>query len=228
MKIKISKEEHNLLNEEVKKLYIEDEGGGFHLDVKDELSALLNAKVHEREKRKDVEKEKKIAEDRIKDLEDKINSLVGEGSEFTKEKFEELQSTMTSKHEESVGNLQKDVEKYKDFIKEVLVESKARELDAELSSGKGLLVPHILKRLSVDFDSEKPSTKILDENGSVTDLSIEGLKKEFRSNENFGDVIVASKASGGGTSTNDQGSADNSNSENSKDAVLSELEEQFN
>jgi hypothetical protein len=51
-------------------------------------------------------------------------------------------------------------------------------------------------RLSADLDSETFATKILDKDGRVSILTTEDLKKEFLTNPDFSEFVMASKASG--------------------------------
>lgn len=85
-------------------------------------------------------------------------------------------------------------------LQTLLVDNVAQALANELavSGSAPLLLPHIARRLKVEFVDGTPITRVLDASGKPSAATVDELKKEFIDNKAFAPVIVGSRASGGG------------------------------
>lgn len=118
----------------------------------------------------------------------------------TKAKRDELQVKVDSAPD--VEKLKADhaaeSKKYKDFTEAALIDGAALSLATSISTSPKLLVPHIKARLLADTSGDTPATKVLDKDGKPSDLTLEKLGEEFLANKEFGSIMIASKARGGG------------------------------
>ena len=225
MKIKISKEEFEKLPESSKEFYKEKDGV-YLLDIdesefQEQVSTLRNKDKQEEKERKRIEKELKERDDKIKELESKISQSSEKGDvKSLNESWEEKFTKMKTDYESKIA-------KHESFIKKTLVEKQAIEIDASISKVKGVLLPHIEKRLRANLDLDEPCTEILDSKGNLSAYTIADLKNEFLSNEQFGDFLIGSKASGGGTSSQSSKANASEQSQSSGKSIAEKLDGQF-
>lgn len=94
-------------------------------------------------------------------------------------------------------------------LRDVLVESVAKGLAAEIAipGSANVLLPHIRARLAVDYVDDKPVTRILDAAGKPSASTLEDLKNEFAGNAAFAPIVAGTKASGGGAAGAGRGGA---------------------
>lgn len=116
-----------------------------------------------------------------------------EAAKLAKELKDELESLKAEKDEE--------ISKLKNKLTNVFVDSAAKKIAEEICTVPSLLAPILKNRLSVDLDSDIPVTRVLDENGEISPLTLEELQKEFSSNAEYSAIMIASKASGGAKPT---------------------------
>ena len=115
-----------------------------------------------------------------------------------KDDVDALETSYKDKLQANEDKYKSDLEKANGSIKKMLVNNVAQAMAAEISNAPGVILPHILERLTTgDLDGET-ITRVLDKQGKPSAATIEDLKAEFRANDNFAAIIVASKASGGG------------------------------
>ena len=68
----------------------------------------------------------------------------------------------------------------------------------EISTVPDLMSGAISARLTTEIVDGKATTRVLDQDGKPSALTVEELKKEFVANEKFSSIIVGSNASGSG------------------------------
>ena len=196
---RIKKADFDKLPEALQEHYTE-KNGAYVLDVKkaddddgddddDAASAAVRAKNHEKEKRK-------AAEARVKELEAEAAQR-DEDSLRKKGDVDALDKSWRAKHEAELAKKDSSIEGYKAAIRKHLVDNVAVSLAAELTDAPALMLPHITKRLAVDFDGDEPVTRILDAAGKPSASTVADLKKEFLHSPEFSPIIRGSKASGG-------------------------------
>lgn len=189
------------LTEEQKGMY-QEKDGAFYLKIeglpqqnngeleglKNKVEQLLGEKKKEQEKRQEAEeKAQKEAEEAARKKGD-----VAAIEASWQAKLDQAEA----KHAEATKALQ-------DQVYKLTVGQTAQSLASELSikGSEAVLLPHITNRLQVETtDSGEVKVRVLDSQGKPSALSIDDLKKEFRSNVAFKPLIVASNASGSGAS----------------------------
>lgn len=194
LKKKISKAEYEKLNEAVKGEYKED-GDNFVLDLEGEedTSALKRAKDREAQLRKDAEKA-------LKELQEELDRISGDDAR-KKGDIATLEKSWQAKQDQLKAEYEAKLNKFQDFSSKTLVDSKAMALATELfGKNAAIALPHIKARLKADFESDEPTTRVLDASGKPSAFTVDDLKKEFASNKDFASILIASKASGGATS----------------------------
>ena len=192
LKIKITKEIYDTLPADIKSEYVESEDG-YRLDVAgvEDSGALKRAKDRESQLRKDAEKE-------LRELKEKLDALDNEDAR-KKGDIATLEKAWHSKLEAQKSDYESKLEKSNGFIKRSLVDAKAIEIATKISTKPNLIMPHVKARLLADMDGDVPTTRILDKNGKVCEMTIEQLEAEFIANDDFSTIIKGSMASGGAT-----------------------------
>lgn len=195
------------LDDSQKALYAEKEGGGFQLQVDgvEDTSALKRAKDHEKEARK-------AAEDKARELSDQLAEIQKKAKEAEDDKArksgdtEALENSWKEKLANRETELSGQIDSLKGEVQNLLVDSKAAALAAEISSAPNVILPHIKSRMAVEYDeSGKPQTRILDANGKPSAATLDDLKSELTAREDFQAIIIGSKASGGGAGAGGSG-----------------------
>lgn len=191
LKLKVSKEDHGQLEEGTRRLYIED-GDGYRLDVDggDDNGALKRAKDREVELRK-------AAELRAREMQDKLEAL-NDDSARKSGNVEVLEKSWQSKYDKMASEYQAQIDGFKKTTDRNLRDGTAKAIAAKISNAPELLHPHILSRLTVEYDGAEAKLRVLDQNGQVSAMSVDDLSNEFVANKNFSAIMTASKASGGG------------------------------
>jgi hypothetical protein len=162
----------------------------------DDGAELKRAKAHEVAARKAAEKQVAELNEQLKTLtEERDGLLAGTVPKGDVEKITKIANDKLAKREkelsDKIARLEKD-------LTTNLVDNVANSLAAELSDSPVVLSPHLRNRLRAQEIDGSFKTVVVDQNGQPTDLSVEGLKKEFLANKDFAPILRASKGSGGG------------------------------
>jgi hypothetical protein len=197
-KRKIDKAAYDALHDEVKKMYKEIDGN-YILQV--EESELVRAKDREKERadslqtKLDVaEKARKEAEDKLADDEHLAARKTGDIKTIEKS-WEKKVKAAEDKGLEAVAVKDKQLQK-------VLITEKATTIAAAIAGDNAhLLVPVIERRLKADTSGTEAITRVLDDKGEPSALTLDELQKEIVANPKFSAIVVASKGSGGATNT---------------------------
>lgn len=198
LKKKITKEEHAKLADHFKGEYKAD-GDNFVLDVEGEEDAGELRRANERNKAL-AKEEKKRADEAQAKLDALGEKAAREGGDVVT-----LENSWKEKLKVETDKRDAVIAKQRSHMQTQLVDNVAHKLAAELSDSPKLLIPHIKARLSADFESDEPQTRVLDSAGKISAFTIDDLKKEFSTTKDFSAIIRVSKASGaGGKMTQDQ------------------------
>ena len=189
LKKKLTKADYEKLSEALKGEYIEKDGA-YVLDLEED-DALFRAKEHEKEARKAAEAENRELRAKLAEMGDIDAKKRGD--------IETLEKSWQKKLGDRETELTSQIAKRDAYLRNTLVDAKANELAAKISTSPKLLVPHIKARLVADLDGDIPTTKILDAAGQISALNFEDLEKEFVANPDFGAIIIGSKATGSRT-----------------------------
>lgn len=188
MKFTISKEEYDALEDSQKALYKES-GDIYQLAVdglpdvtglQKKVDELLDEKKKEQQKRKEAEElAKKAAEEQAKKNGD-VEALEKSWAEKLAAKEQELMTQINDRDSR---------------LKTLLVDNVAQSLSVKLAGDSAaVLMPHIRSRLIV----EDGKTRIIDNDGKPSALTLDDLEKEFRNNKLFAPIVIGSKATGTG------------------------------
>lgn len=205
LKKKITKEKFEKLSDELKKEYKEKDGDYIlDLEGEEDTGALKRAKDREKERADE-------AEAKVKELTKKLESDIDLDAR-KKGDIETLEKSWAKKVEEAEKTANEKINKLAANLKSTLIDNESGKLAGEISKAPKIMQKLIKERLAVDLDGENPVVKILDASGKPSALTLDELKKEFVDNKDYADIIIASKASGSGTSTQQKpiiGSAEN-------------------
>lgn len=198
LKYKISKADFDKLPADVQGEYVAD-GDDYKLDVSGlddhpELGAAVRAKNHEKEKRQE-------AQNKLKEEQEAHTATKGEFDDYKKQtpdvaklegKWQKKVSDMEAKHETELKQRDGNINK-------LMVDNVADSIAREISKAPSLLKPAIAARLGVHYDAEGvASTKVLDADGEISATTLDELKNEFKTNNEYADIIIGSQGSGGG------------------------------
>lgn len=201
--LRLKKEEYDKLSDVLKSEYIAD-GDGYKLDVSgvEDTGALKRAKDRESQLRRE-------AESHAKELETRLEELSGDDAR-KKGDIATLEKAWQKKLDDTKSELETSLKSREMFIQNQLVEGTADKLARELSKAPKIMLPHIRARLTADLTGDIPSVKVLGKDGKLSDLTVDQLADEFRKDDTFSEIILATKASGGGAASKTKnGSAGN-------------------
>ena len=196
MKRKIKKEEFDALPDAIKEHYLE-KNGEYVLDIEgdEDTGALKRAKIREQERRKELEKE-------AQELREKLEKIETDDA-YRRGDIEKLQKGWDAERAKIEQQYKADLDAKRQYIQKTLVDNVALKFANEHFLKPNLILPHIKSRLqAVGIDENDPKTVILDSTGKPSDMDLEALRKEFIDNAEFSDIMIGSKATGGGTSRN--------------------------
>lgn len=89
----------------------------------------------------------------------------------------------------------------KQKLAKVMRDDVALQIATRISTKPNLILPHVMARLKAEIpDDGDPLTRVLDKEGKPSALTISQLEQEFIADADFAGIIVASRASGGGAS----------------------------
>lgn len=201
MKNTLNKEEHDKLSDEFKAEYTEKDGV-YTLTVEggEDTGALKRAKDHEKNLRQKAEDKLRDTETNLEERETELEEI--RKGAIPKADVEALENSYKEKQTKLEDQYKGQLDTANDALKVQLIDNVAIAMDAELGGGKGVLIPHIIKRLGTDTVDDKTVTRVLDADGKISATTLEELKAEFTSNENFASVITAGAGSGGGADGN--------------------------
>lgn len=202
IKFKLKDEaEYDALPKHLKDEYKKQDDGSYvvDLDGAEDTGALKRAKEHEKAERKKAEKALQELKDKQVEIETELNELKENKGKTADKDVAAAEKAWQKKLADREKELNGQLTSIQKALKETLETGVATSLAAELAGDNAeLLVPHISKRLRAEIVDGKAVTKVLDENGEVSALTVPELKKEFLSSDRFAAVVVGSKASGGG------------------------------
>lgn len=210
LKKKLTKEEHAKLSEAIKSEYIED-GDGFRLDVDgdEDIGALKRAKDREAQLRREAEAKLREAQEELSKLSDddarKKGDIATLEKSWAKNWGEKLQAEKSA-HEaamlEQKTNYEAQLNKFISHTKTQLIDNVAMQIASEISTSPAVMMPHIKARLQADLEGDVPATRILSQDGKMSNMTAKELAAEFVANKDFSAIIKApTKASGGAGSS---------------------------
>lgn len=193
LKRKITKEAFDKLSADLKTEYVERDGEYvLDIDGEEDTGALKRAKDRETQLRKDAEK-------KARELEEQL-AAVSDVDARKKGDIETLEKSWKKKHDETEAQYKARIDKLTSYTTKTLLDGTASQIASKISTVPALMAKAIRERLSVDFEGDEPTLRVLDASGKPSALTLEQLSQEFVANKEFSSIIVGSKASGGGAS----------------------------
>lgn len=194
LKRSIKKDEFEKLPKDVQEYYTET-GDSFTLDVEGFPDTTKLERSLAREREQNSERGAKITA-----LETELTEIKANRTD----KEADLDK-LTRAHSKAVEKLNADhaaaLGKRDTFIVKQMKDTFALDMAKEISTAPSLLARAISERLSVDFEGDEPKLTILDAKGQPSEMKPEQLKKEFLTNPEFKNILVATRASGGRANT---------------------------
>lgn len=200
MKLKKRVKSLNDVDEKYHDLYTEVDGE-FVLDVEgdEDTGALKRAKEHEKLRRKEAEQKARELQEQIDELNESLEEIKESGGK-KKEGDDPLDKKWQAKLQKRESELNGQIEKLQTEIQRITVDTLAENMAKELSDSPNLLVPHIKSRLTMEMVDGKATVKVKDPDGELSASTLDELKAEFESSEDFASVIRGSQGSGSGAS----------------------------
>lgn len=198
MKLKKRVKSLDDVNEKYRDLYVEKDGE-FVLEIEGEedTGALKRAKEHEKDRRKEAEQKARDLEEQLGTVKEQLETLENSKGDGEKD-VAKLEAKWKKKLEDRERELTDQLEGSKKELNTLLVDNVADRLASELSDSPAVLRPHIKSRLTVEYVDGKPTTRIKDADGELSPMTVDELKAEFMSNDDFASVVKGSAGSGSG------------------------------
>ena len=195
LKLKIDKAAHAALPAHFQSEYKAD-GDNFVLDTDvpfEDTTTLKNALKAEKEHRKTATEKVTALETSIAGLTEERDTLAARA-----QKPSDLEKSWSEKLAKREKELTAEIDKRTARLRTLLVDNVAQQMAAEISVSPELMLPHILKRLTIEEQDGNMITRVLDAEGKASALSANELKAELLANKTYAPIIKASEASGGG------------------------------
>lgn len=196
LKNKITKAEFDALADALKEHY-KAAGDSYVLDT-DEANGALAAR--DAEKRRADELAEKLAriEQEKKDAEAATAAALEEAAR-KKGDVTALEASWKTKLDDAVRAVEEKLTAANSTIHTLLVRNVASSICNEISVAPELMEPFVTARLTVEGSGDAAITRVLDDKGKPSALSLEEFKKELLANTKFAAIIKGANSSGGGT-----------------------------
>lgn len=193
MKYKLSEEEFGKLPQDFQSEYEANDDGEYILKVEggEDTGALKRAKDHEKKRRKDAEEKVRELESQVTEIQSQLDDAKEGGSSARERQLQKELDKVTKERDELNSSLGGQLD-------EILLDGVADKMSAELTDSPKLMRPHILSRLAVEVENGKRVTRVKDVDGEISAMTLDELKSEFQSNDEFASIIRGSEASGSG------------------------------
>jgi hypothetical protein len=190
-----------------------DGGQGFALDidgveVHPHVGALKRAKEREAQEATSLKTALKEATERLstlstehetlsKEFEDRLRGAVGSKEEDLQRLDQKWGEKLKKANDEAASKIsQRDL-----ALTKVLVMDQARAIVANMKPAEpeyvDVILPHIVKRLTVELTGDGARTRVLDHEGKPSADTVEELTEHFRVDKRFAPLLTGSRASGG-------------------------------
>lgn len=188
------------------------EGFVLQIDGKpaEDVTALKNAKEHEKNLRVAAERERDAA--KIAQTEAETERAAAEEAARLAvankgQDVQALEASWQDKLNKAETKRQEEVAERDGEIERLLVTNTANSLAAEISTIPELFSESVIaKRLKVEVGADKKRfVRVLDEAGQPTAKTLDELKQELLANEKYAAIIIAGKGSGGGANKTPSG-----------------------
>lgn len=198
MKLKKKVKSLDEVQEQYRDLYVEKDGEFvLEVDGEEDTGALKRAKDHEKKRRQDAEQKARDLEEQMADIQEQLDDLQGKAGDKDTAGIEKKWQDKFNKREKELTD---QIDSLGKEISTLLIDNVADQLAADLSDSPAVLRPHVRQRLTVERVDGKAVTRVKDPDGELSAMTLDELKGEFQSNNDFASVIRGSKGSGSGAS----------------------------
>ena len=210
LKLKVTADEYKKLDEGIKGLYEEKDGGYvLSIDGLEDTSGLKSALEKERKARSDFEKLSKAFQGLGKTPEEiaellKVQDEAEKGKLEQKGEWEKLKNQLLEGHKKAIETKDEEVKKMRSALESYLVDAAATEAIASEKGIPQLLLPHVKGTVKVVEEEGKYHVRILGADGSPRVntkgefLGIKDLVTEMKGNDVFGRAFDGTGTGGGG------------------------------
>lgn len=192
LKFRITKAAYGKLSDEIKEFYEADGDTHFKLDVDglEDTGALQRANDRLKDELSEAKDELKT----VKKEKTTLEATVGDGGAADIQK-------LTRSHERKLATAAEEhtttLKGRDDFIRKILVSAEAEKLANVISTVPTIMVGHIEKRMSVNFEGSEPKLVILDKDGKPAAAgTVDTLKQELLTDASLKPILKGSQASG--------------------------------
>lgn len=214
LKLKLTKDEFDQLDESKQSLYSQsDDGYALQVDGMEDTGALKRAKDHEKELRKEAEKQAKEFQSQLSELQGKIESIETEKLKGSGD-IDAIMASAQKAKEDAEARIKQMEDEFKQKEQALVEQSRQSFLDGEVkklstSLAKDgcadVIVPHLKSKLGVIDDNGNNKLVVMGDDGKPSHLTIDDFKTEFTSNSAFAPVLKGSQASGSGATGANEG-----------------------
>ena len=214
LKLKLTKEEFDQLDESKQSLYGEsDNGYALQVDGVEDTGALKRAKDHEKQLRQEAEKQRKELESQLAVMESKIADIEHDKLKGSGDIDAIMESAKQAKldADKRIADMESEFKQKEQALvernRESFLGAKVSELAAELAKDghSDVIIPHLRSKLSVIEDNGQDKLVVLGSDGKPSHLTLDDFKTEFMSNAAFAPVLRGSQASGSGATGSNEG-----------------------
>lgn len=196
MKRKLTKTEFEALNEVLKSEY-EEKNGAYFAKIEDDdeaITSIRQAKENEVLAHKETKKKLKEYEDKARQSEEDNHRKTGD--------VEALEKSWKEKFTTRESELLSELGKSKSLIVNSMKDSALTTLAAKLvkPDASRIFKKAIAERFDVEMLETGSKLRILDKEGKPSAMTMDDFEKEILADKEFSSIIVASRASGTGSS----------------------------
>lgn len=202
IKFKLLAEDHAVLSDEVKALYEQvGDTGEYRLKIEgyDDPAELRRARDREKEAARE-------AKARADELEERLRKLEGDDSRKRGD-IDALERSWREQKERAVSEKEAEIKRRDEIIQRVFRNDVAQKMAQKISTVPVAMARLILDRLVVEMEDGEPVTRVLDQHGKLSALSLADLEKELVADPELSGMIIGSKASGSGATATTGGGA---------------------
>jgi len=214
LKFKITTDEFDKLDESKKSLYGQsDEGYALQVDGLEDTGALKRAKDHEKELRKEAERQAKEFQEQINSMQTKLESIETEKLKGSGD-IDAIMASAKKAKEDADARIKQMEDEFKQKEQALVEQSrqsflngKVKELASELAKDghADVITPHLSAKLGVIDDNGNNKLVVMGEDGKPSHLTLDDFKSEFMSNTAFAPVLRGSQATGSGATGSNEG-----------------------
>lgn len=163
----------------------------------EDVTALKNAKEHEKNKRTQAERDLATAQAALNTAQDELNAL-REGA-IPKADADALKASYQKKYETDMAAANAKLEAATAQVNRLVLGTTVDNLAAKLFDKNAVIgKPHIAARLRLEEENGEQVVKVVDKDGRPSALTVADLEKEILQDKIFAGILVGSRALGGG------------------------------